>query len=146
MDSLGILWWNVWGTMNFSFGQMFINGYALTAGAAERLVFGYDSYGNICGRRNSPIPTAQYSGQDMTNRKYVFFLDSCNLEIRNLKINSIALCVSSCPQEPLKSLEDLQLFAKNNGSYLCIYRLNFTEYTSHPLASKWCPVLPVPSR
>ncbi|CAH2311434.1 Hypothetical predicted protein [Pelobates cultripes] len=98
----------------------------------KRLVFSPSVFENV------------QSGNPPTT-KYVFFLDSCNLEIRNLKINSIALCVSSCPQEPLKSLEDLQLFAKNNGSYLCIYRLNFTEYTSHPLASKWCPVLPVPS-
>ncbi|KAM8931100.1 choline transporter-like protein 3 isoform 2-T2 [Pelodytes ibericus] len=126
-------------------GLMFIAGYALTAGAAERLVFGYDSYGNICGRRNSPIPNAPFSGQDMTSRKHVFFLDSCNLEIRNLKINSIALCVSSCPQETLTSLHDVQLFAKNNGSYLCSYKLNYTEYTSHPNALEWCPVLPVPS-
>uniref|UniRef100_A0A8C5R2W5 Choline transporter-like protein n=1 Tax=Leptobrachium leishanense TaxID=445787 RepID=A0A8C5R2W5_9ANUR len=137
----------VWLAVFFIFwlGLMFINGYALTAGAAERLVFGYDSYGNICGRRNSPIPSAQFSGQDMTKRKYVFFMDSCNLEIRNLKINSIALCVSSCPQEQLTSLDDLYLFAKHNGSNLCMYRLNYTEYPRHPKAYEWCPVLPVPA-
>ncbi|XP_053325926.1 choline transporter-like protein 3 isoform X2 [Spea bombifrons] len=124
---------------------MFISGYALTAGAAERLVFGYDSYGNVCGRRNSPLPNAPFSGQDMTNRKYVFFFDSCNLAVTNMKINSTALCVSSCPQEQLKSLEDIQLFAKNNGSHLCVYKLNYTQYTNHPNALEWCPVLPVPS-
>ncbi|KAM4720633.1 choline transporter-like protein 3 [Rhinophrynus dorsalis] len=126
-------------------GLMFICGYALMAGAAERLVFGYDSYGNVCGRRNSPVLNAPFSGQDMTNRKHVFFLDSCNLEIKNLKINSVALCVSSCPQESLNSLQEVQFFAKSNGSYLCVYKLNYTEYTKHPKALEWCPVLPVPS-
>ncbi|KAM9325364.1 choline transporter-like protein 3 [Gastrophryne carolinensis] len=125
-------------------GLMFISGYALIAGAAERLVFGYDSYGNVCGRRNSPIPNAPFSGQDMTNRKHVFFLNSCNLEFKNLKINSIALCVSSCPQEELATLKDLQNFAKQNGSLLCVYNLNYTDYTNHPRASEWCPPVPVP--
>ncbi|XP_068098686.1 choline transporter-like protein 3 [Hyperolius riggenbachi] len=124
-------------------GLMFISGYALMAGAAERLVFGYDSYGNVCGRRNSPVPNAPFSGKDMTNRKHVFFLNSCNLEFKNLKINSIALCVRSCPQEQLTSLQDVQNFAKNNGSHLCVYKLNYTEYTNHPRASEWCPALPV---
>ncbi|XP_053550022.1 choline transporter-like protein 3 isoform X2 [Bombina bombina] len=126
-------------------GMMFISGYALTAGAAERLVFGYDSYGNVCGRKNTPVPNAPFSGQDMTGRKHVFFLDSCNLEIRNFKINSIALCISSCPQEQLNTLQDIELFAKKNGSYLCSYKLNYTEYSNHPQASYLCPVLPVPS-
>lgn len=48
---------------------MFITGYAITAGATERLMFGYDSYGNICGRKNTPVVGAPLSGQDMTNKK-----------------------------------------------------------------------------
>ncbi|XP_065411653.1 choline transporter-like protein 3 isoform X3 [Chrysemys picta bellii] len=125
-------------------GLMFITGYAVTAGAAERLVFGYDSYGNICGRKNTYIQGAPLSGQDMTNKKHVFFLNSCSLEIKNLKINSIALCVSSCPQEQLNSLEDIQHFAKNNGSCLCMYNLNISSYTLNPKAAELCPTLPVP--
>nr|XP_025036002.1 choline transporter-like protein 3 [Pelodiscus sinensis] len=125
-------------------GLMFITGYAVTAGAAERLVFGYDSYGNVCGRKNTPVEGAPLSGQDMTNKKHVFFLNSCTLEIKQLKINSIALCVSSCPQEQLNSLEDIQLFAKNNGSCLCVYNLNISSYTLNPKAAELCPTLPVP--
>ncbi|CAM5135132.1 unnamed protein product [Eretmochelys imbricata] len=125
-------------------GLMFITGYAVTAGSAERLVYGYDSYGNICGRKNTHIEGAPLSGQDMTNKKHVFFLNSCGLEIKNLKINSIALCVSSCPQEQLNTLEDIQLFAKNNGSCLCVYNLNISSYTLNPKAAELCPTLPVP--
>ncbi|XP_064371957.1 choline transporter-like protein 3 isoform X3 [Dromaius novaehollandiae] len=123
---------------------MFITGYAVMAGAAERLVLGYDSFGNICGRKNSPVKGAPLSGQDMTNKKYVFFLNSCNLEMQSLKISSISLCVSSCPQEQLSSLEDLQSFARNNGSYLCVYNLNVSSYTLNPKAPELCPTLPVP--
>ncbi|XP_059584052.1 choline transporter-like protein 3 isoform X2 [Alligator mississippiensis] len=125
-------------------GLTFITGYAVTAGAAERLVFGYDSYGNICGRKNIPIEGAPLSGQDMTSKKFVFFLNSCNLEIKDLKINSVALCVSSCPQKQLNSLEDIQLFAKNNDSCLCVYNLNVSSYTLNPKAAELCPTLPVP--
>uniref|UniRef100_A0A8C6YVW7 Choline transporter-like protein n=1 Tax=Nothoprocta perdicaria TaxID=30464 RepID=A0A8C6YVW7_NOTPE len=121
-------------------GLMFIAGYAVVAGAAERLVLGYDSFGNVCGRKNSPVKGAPLSGQDMTNKKYVFFLNSCNLEMQS----SLSLCVSSCPQEQLNSLEDLQGFARINGSSLCVYNLNVSSYTLNPKASELCPTLPVP--
>ncbi|XP_063154358.1 choline transporter-like protein 3 isoform X1 [Candoia aspera] len=125
-------------------GLMFITGYAVTAGASERLIFGYDSYGNVCGRKNTPVVGAPLSGQDMRNKKFVFFLNSCGLEIKNLNINSAALCVSSCPQEQLNSLEDIQLFADNNGSCLCTYNLNATSCIHRSKATGLCPTLPVP--
>lgn len=51
------------------FPQMFITGYAVAAGAAGRLLFGYDSFGNVCGKKNSPVKGAPLSGQDMTLKK-----------------------------------------------------------------------------
>nr|XP_026646295.1 choline transporter-like protein 3 isoform X1 [Zonotrichia albicollis] len=124
--------------------SMFISGYAVVAGAAERLVLGYDSFGNICGRKNTPVEGANLSGLDMTNKKYVFFLNSCSLEIQSPKISSLSLCVSSCPQQQLNSLEDLQSFARNNDSFLCVYSLNVSSYTVNPKAAQLCPTLPVP--
>uniref|UniRef100_A0A8C4UN93 Choline transporter-like protein n=1 Tax=Falco tinnunculus TaxID=100819 RepID=A0A8C4UN93_FALTI len=76
--------------------------------------------------------------------RYVFFLNSCGLEMQSLRISSLSLCVSSCPQEQLNSLEDLQSFARNNGSCLCIYNLNISSYTVNPKAAELCPTLPVP--
>uniref|UniRef100_J3S8E2 Choline transporter-like protein n=1 Tax=Crotalus adamanteus TaxID=8729 RepID=J3S8E2_CROAD len=125
-------------------GLMFITGYAVTAGATERLIFGYDSYGNVCGRRNTPVVGAPLSGQDMRNKKFVFYLNSCGLKIKNHNIKSTALCVSSCPQEQLNSLEDIQLFANNNGSCLCVYGLNASSCIDGSKASELCPTLPVP--
>lgn len=49
--------------------------------------------------------------------RYVFFLDPCKLDLINRKIKSIALCVSQCPQEELKTLSDVQKFAENNGKW-----------------------------
>ncbi|XP_058032086.1 choline transporter-like protein 3 isoform X2 [Ahaetulla prasina] len=128
-------------------GLMFITGYAVTAGATERLIFGYDSYGNVCGRRNTPVVGAPLSGQDMRNKKFVFYLNACgfggkNFNIKNIR--SIALCVSSCPQEQLNYLEDIQLFANNNGSCLCVYSLNASSCIHGSKASELCPALPVP--
>ncbi|XP_059504033.1 choline transporter-like protein 3 isoform X2 [Stegostoma tigrinum] len=125
-------------------GMMFIAGYSVTVGSAERLIFGYDSFGNICGKKNSPIKGASLSGQDMTSRKHVFFLNTCNLDIKNLKINSLSICVSGCPQEQLNGLEELKHFAQYNGSYLCVYSLNISEYTEPSKAAHLCPKLPVP--
>uniref|UniRef100_A0A8C8VLG1 Choline transporter-like protein n=1 Tax=Pelusios castaneus TaxID=367368 RepID=A0A8C8VLG1_9SAUR len=123
----------LWLVLFFLFwaGLMFITGYAITAGAAERLVFGYDSFGNICGKKNIHVEGAPLSGQDMTNKKHVFFLNSCSLEMKNLTINSVALCVSSCPQEQLNSLEDVQLFAKNNVVSSVLWWL-YCDYINDP--------------
>lgn len=51
------------------FCQVFIMGYSVVAGAAGRLLFGYDSFGNVCGKKNSPVEGAPLSGQDMTLKK-----------------------------------------------------------------------------
>lgn len=48
---------------------MFITGSSVAAGATGRLLFGHDSFGNVCGRKNSPVEGAPLSGQDMTLKK-----------------------------------------------------------------------------
>uniref|UniRef100_A0A452SDP6 Choline transporter-like protein n=1 Tax=Ursus americanus TaxID=9643 RepID=A0A452SDP6_URSAM len=125
-------------------GLMFIAGYSVAAGATGRLLFGYDSFGNVCGKKNSPVEGAPLSGQDMTLKKHVFFMNSCNLEVKDVRLSSAVLCVSSCPEEQLDTLEELQLFADNNGSFLCVYSLNSINYTQDPKADSLCPRLPVP--
>ncbi|XP_078416941.1 choline transporter-like protein 3 isoform X3 [Cetorhinus maximus] len=125
-------------------GMVFIAGYAVTVGSAERLIFGYDSFGNTCGKKNSPIKGASLSGQDMTSKKHVFFLNTCNVDIKNHQINSLSICVSGCPQEQLNGLEELKHFAQYNGSYLCVYSLNVSDYTEPSKAARLCPKLPIP--
>lgn len=50
---------------------------------------GHDDWGNICGQANREIPSAAWSGQNMTNRKYMLLRLS-----RNFTVNSI--CIENC--------------------------------------------------
>ncbi|XP_057169621.1 choline transporter-like protein 1 isoform X2 [Ursus arctos] len=129
----------------FCIGMGFICGFSVATGAAARLVSGYDSYGNICGQKNAKLEAIPNSGMDHTHRKYVFFLDPCNLDLINRKIKSVALCVTACPRQELKTLSDVQKFAEMNGSALCSYNLKPSEYTTSSKASVLCPKLPVPA-
>ncbi|XP_007934317.1 choline transporter-like protein 3 [Orycteropus afer afer] len=135
-----------WLYLFFAFwtGLMFIMGYSVVAGATGRLLFGYDSFGNVCGKKNSPVEGAPLSGLDMTLKKHVFFMNSCNLDVKDVRLNSIVLCISSCPEEQLDTLEEIQLFANNSGSFLCVYSLDSFNYTQNPNADSLCPRLPVP--
>ncbi|XP_039726545.1 choline transporter-like protein 1 isoform X3 [Pteropus medius] len=129
----------------FCIGMGFICGFSVATGAAARLVSGYDSFGNICGQKNAKLEGIPNSGMDHTHRKYVFFLDPCNLDLINRKIKSVALCVAACPRQELKTLSDVQKFADVNGSALCSYTLKPSEYTIPSKASGVCPKLPVPA-
>uniref|UniRef100_A0A8C2NUC1 Choline transporter-like protein n=1 Tax=Capra hircus TaxID=9925 RepID=A0A8C2NUC1_CAPHI len=128
----------------FCIGMGFICGFSVATGAAARLVSGYDSYGNICGQKNAELEAIPNSGMDHTHRKYVFFLDPCNLDLINRKIKSVALCVAACPRQELKTISDVQKFAEMNGSALCSYDLKPSEYASSK-AKGLCPKLPVPA-
>uniref|UniRef100_A0A673AJF8 Choline transporter-like protein n=1 Tax=Sphaeramia orbicularis TaxID=375764 RepID=A0A673AJF8_9TELE len=99
----------------FCVGMGSICGFTIVTGGAARLVFGYDSYGNTCGQRNEQIEGVRLSGLDHRDRKFVFFLDPCNIDIVQRKIKSMALCVSLCPPEELKTYQDLKRFAMVNG-------------------------------
>uniref|UniRef100_A0A8D0ACG0 Choline transporter-like protein n=1 Tax=Sander lucioperca TaxID=283035 RepID=A0A8D0ACG0_SANLU len=119
----------------FCVGMGSICGFSIVTGGAARLVFGYDSYGNTCGQRNEPIEGIRLSGLDHTDRKFVFFLDPCNIDIVQRKIRSLALCVSLCPSEELATYQDLKRFAMLNG-----------ESASRDIITSFskCPKLPVP--
>uniref|UniRef100_A0A8C7TYJ8 Choline transporter-like protein n=1 Tax=Oncorhynchus mykiss TaxID=8022 RepID=A0A8C7TYJ8_ONCMY len=128
----------------FCVGMGSIFGFTIATGGAARLIFGYDSYGNTCGQRNERIEGVRLSGLDQTDKKYVFFLDPCNIDIVQRKIKSMALCVSVCPDEELKTYQDLKRFAVHNGSELCSYELAGHKYPSLPERFDKCPKLPVP--
>ncbi|XP_068570141.1 choline transporter-like protein 1 isoform X1 [Cebidichthys violaceus] len=128
----------------FCVGMGSICSFTIVTGGAARLVFGYDSYGNTCGQRNELIEGVRLSGLDHTDRKFVFFLDPCNVDIVQRKIRSMALCVSLCPTEELKTYQDLKRFAMLNGSELCSYELAGHKYPGLPERVSKCPKLPVP--
>ncbi|KAL0605934.1 hypothetical protein AAY473_022533 [Plecturocebus cupreus] len=57
-----------------SFLLGFICGFSIATGAAARLVSGYDSYGNICGQKNTKLEAIPNSGMDHTQRKWHLLL------------------------------------------------------------------------
>ncbi|XP_054649065.1 choline transporter-like protein 1 isoform X3 [Dunckerocampus dactyliophorus] len=128
----------------FCVGMGSVCAFTVVTGGAARLVFGYDSYGNTCGRRNQRVDDVKLSGLDHTDRKFVFFLDPCNIDIVQRKIKSVALCVSLCPSEVLNTYQDLMRFAMVNGSELCSYELAGHKYPGLPERFSKCPKLPVP--
>ncbi|XP_068596293.1 choline transporter-like protein 1 [Brachionichthys hirsutus] len=128
----------------FCVGMGSICGFTIATGGAARLLFGYDSYGNTCGQRNQRRDGVQLSGLDHTDRKFVFFLDPCNIDLVQRKIRSTALCVSLCPTEELRTYQDLKRFAMLNGSELCGYDLAAHKYPGLPERFTKCPKLPVP--
>uniref|UniRef100_A0AAY4CYM3 Choline transporter-like protein n=1 Tax=Denticeps clupeoides TaxID=299321 RepID=A0AAY4CYM3_9TELE len=117
--------------------------FTVVTGGAARLVFGYDSYGNTCGQRNEQIEGVLLSGLDQTDKKFVFFLDPCNIDIVQRKIKSMALCVTQCPDEELRTYGDLKRFAMINDTELCSYELAGHLYPGHPERFTKCPKLPV---
>ncbi|TKS65013.1 Choline transporter-like protein 1 CDw92 [Collichthys lucidus] len=88
-----------------------------------------------CGQRNEYMEGVRLSGLDHTDRKFVFFLDPCNIDIVQRKIKSMALCVSLCPPEELKTYQDLKRFAMLNAGH---------KYPGLPERFSKCPKLPVP--
>lgn len=50
-----------------------------------------------------------------TLSRFVFFLDPCNVDLVQRRIRSLALCVSHCPAEELRTYQDLQRFGMVNG-------------------------------
>lgn len=128
----------------FCVGMGGICSFTVATGGAARLLFGYDSFGNTCGDRNERLEGVQLSGLDHTDRRFVFFLDPCDIDLVQRRIRSMALCVSQCPGRELRTYEDLQSFAMNNGSELCSYELAAHKYPSLPERFDRCPKLPVP--
>jgi len=126
-------------------GMGFITYFGMKNGDLQKLVSGYDSYGNVCGRdnRNNSINGSIHSGQDMTNKKFVFFMD-----IR-LPKKSVEICVEKCPEVQLNSTTDLKSYASDEGVSYCNYDVKHSDIEGQKTcdgsrACKGpCPVLPV---
>lgn len=126
--------------MIFFFGMVFIAAFSYVYGDPLRLIYGYDSFGNVCGVKNEPLPNISNSGQDHSDRKYVFFFNLQDLR------TSIKLCVHQCPSRTLQSYEDLRSFAEDSGSFLCRYELTPDQLSSlpeHDNGFGLCPDFPI---
>jgi hypothetical protein len=56
-----------------------ICGFALHNGQPQRLVYGHDSFGNLCGERNHKVLAGNLnSGLDLSNRSFLLYFDAGN--------------------------------------------------------------------
>lgn len=110
-------------------------------GNPQRLINGFDSFGNTCGvKSNQKLINFPLAGISTIDKKYLFFMDVSELQ-RSLKI-----CVKECPNKKMKSLTDLQNFYKDTGSNLCRYDINLNNLTETSALHDFigpCPTLPV---
>ncbi|KAJ8040264.1 Choline transporter-like protein 1 [Holothuria leucospilota] len=108
----------------FWIGMVMIAGYSLAYGNVLRLVYGYDSYGNVCSQMNEKIENVTLSGMDMTDRPHVFFMDITQASA------SLEICVSKCPDKKLLLLEDIAAYSEENDVKLCRYDIEVDDYTN----------------
>ncbi|XP_022253076.1 CTL-like protein 1 isoform X2 [Limulus polyphemus] len=97
---------------------IFIAAFAFVTGNPLRLMYGYDSFGNICGVDNKPVGNLSYSGLDMTDKPYLFYFDVTDLS------HSLMICVKKCPDRILSNIVDLQKFKLDTGSSLHRYDID----------------------
>ncbi|XP_012265201.2 choline transporter-like 1 isoform X1 [Athalia rosae] len=126
----------------FWFLMILVAAFAIVYGNPVGLINGYDSFGNTCGvKNNQKFGNMELSGQDTSQKPYLFFLD-----VQNVK-KSLKICVKKCPDRKLSNMADVCQFYKDTGSQLCHDKpgndLSFC--TSQNIKDKTgaCPVLPV---
>lgn len=102
-------------------------------GGINRLIKGYDSFGNICNAKNERVGSvngSQLSGEDTTGRTNVFYFDYTN------PLKSKKVCVKSCPNVTLTTVNEFNKYTVDNP--LCMYNVPAGQYRSD-----MCPTLPV---
>ncbi|XP_050024903.1 choline transporter-like 1 [Dermacentor andersoni] len=131
---------------------VFVASFALALGDPRRLVNGCDSFGNVCGARNAPMGRLAFSGMDLTDRPYLFYLDLADPR------NSLKICVSHCPFRALRTMDEVRRFGEETGSSLCRYDVAANNHSALSNATVLdlfdkeqqntglgpCPQLPVP--
>merc|ERR1711935_512783 len=113
-------------------GMGVLTAYGLYRGGAERLLYGTDSFGNLCGMANENHPGQhKYNGLDMTYKPNVLFMDFYAEIGENIDQTdatpgsrySQEICVKECPGA-LDSTADL-IEAYHQGNNLCL--LNYDQ-------------------
>ncbi|XP_060603874.1 choline transporter-like protein 1 [Ruditapes philippinarum] len=126
----------------FIFGIFGITYISVKQGNPYRLVYGVDSYGNVCNQKNDKIDGVFYSGQDNTDKPKVFFFDPTYFTsmLPNSPFPSFSeddteiICIEKCPPNETEVID----FFMNEGVNLCHY--NVTPYVDN---IKQCPATPV---
>ncbi|GAB1600405.1 choline transporter-like protein 1 [Argonauta hians] len=120
----------------FWVGMIFIATFSFTNGDGDRLLYGYDGFGNTCGKKNTPIVNVSNSGRDMTDKPFVFFMNIEN------PAKSLAICVEKCPDVSMSTVREYKEFAKTTGIRLCSYDIPVADYAPNMTGNRGpCPVV-----
>lgn len=95
-------------------GLIVLSAWSFTLGNPNRIIQGYDSFGNICGQKNRKIPGVPWSGMDMRDCPYVFHMNPANVSY------TMKICVRKCADTSLEE-DDLNNFEQRTGSMLYRY-------------------------
>ena len=86
--------------------------YSTGVGDPYRYVNGSDSWGNVCGRNNSPIGGVRLSGKDHSQRGFAFHMGLSNIKtamnpLSYLRSNQkpAVICVRECPNDLIDCTE-----------------------------------------
>ncbi|KAK3091614.1 hypothetical protein FSP39_021199 [Pinctada imbricata] len=97
----------------YIFGMIYVAYLGISTGNPYRLIYGVDSWGNVCNQKNDPINGVSESGKDMTGKKQTFYFkpDFFAPDIPfSDKEDSRKTCVSRCPNETLATPLQAQAF------------------------------------
>eukprot|EP01137_Pigoraptor_chileana_P004835 Opistho-2@47043 len=105
-------------------GMAYIAGQSFHMGDPARLLYGYDSYGNICGKSNNgrfvnvtgSIPGV--TNADLSDRKYLLFFDATSS-------SALQICVKACP-----STSGVPSLALAQQLGLCRYDFDYSQFNS----------------
>ncbi|KAG6464805.1 choline transporter-like 1 isoform X2 [Manduca sexta] len=110
-------------------------------GNPQRLINGFDSFGNTCGvKKNQKLLELPLAGISTEDKPYLFFMDVKELQ------KSLKICVKECPKKKMESLNDIKQFYYESGSNLCRYDINLNKTTVNNDLHHYigpCPTLPV---
>jgi len=122
----------------FIVGMGVITGYSILDGAVDRLIYGFDSYGNICNKKNEKLFNHSKSGMDLTGKKYIFFMDITDAE------KSLEVCVEKCPDVKLNTKDELIAYYDRTHINYCDYDITRDQMKSAEYQKYGpCPQLPV---
>lgn len=81
----------------FAAGMVAIGVAAFTLGDPNRIKYGIDSYGNVCGSSKNTWNGTQ--GPDLTARRHLYLLDPLSATSLSALRGARSVCLDACPQD-----------------------------------------------
>lgn len=105
----------------FCCGMVAIASLSLKAGDPRRIIYGTDSWGNLCGRKNDPAINATNAGLDLTDFPFLYYTNPTDFD-------AFRLCVAECPNQNIADCTASQAACQAEG--VCLATNNPYTITS----------------